>query len=410
MEADAMVCVPLVQSTADGVEPSTQVGPHPLQCSSVEPKLWTSCTARYGNVDKMICHPVPWSHCVIQNLFVVAYDPLLSIGFTHALLSWQHAHRDCKLYDMQSPSGKCEAVKRKMHLATLVSCELTQVHYMNSRPDQERTEFNTQPGHSPIFARGYSTVRRRCSARFLGDLPPPPPPRLTHSGAAPFSPRFILIGSQDLEPTNFPLQIWLVYDITTSAHVEVAVAERLACSPPYLGELSSMPCSVTPGNFASGNHARRCGWSTGFVGDLPFPPPLHSGAAPSSPHFTDIGSQDLSTPNPLEGRRSRIERYRRQVRPTRHKRADTCKCEHFAVITSGWHHCAHRCSHVALLRVEGAPGTGFPGCSGNKRQLVALRGGGLFPLAVSSAWFGRIPESNPLSPSPFPAKPLPLTP
>ncbi|KAJ8873764.1 hypothetical protein PR048_024598 [Dryococelus australis] len=38
-------------------------------------------------------------------------------------------------------------------------------------------------------------------------------------------------------------------------------------------------------------HAQ-CRWSTGFLGDIPFPRPLHSGAAPYSPRFTLIGSQD----------------------------------------------------------------------------------------------------------------------
>ncbi|KAJ8888753.1 hypothetical protein PR048_008245 [Dryococelus australis] len=45
--------------------------------------------------------------------------------------------------------------------------------------------------------------------------------------------------------------------------------------------------------FTCGNHAGQCHWSAGFVGDLPFPSPLHSGAAPCSPNFTLIGSQDL---------------------------------------------------------------------------------------------------------------------
>ncbi|KAJ8889272.1 hypothetical protein PR048_008770 [Dryococelus australis] len=44
---------------------------------------------------------------------------------------------------------------------------------------------------------------------------------------------------------------------------------------------------------AQWNRAGRCRWSAGFLGDLPFPPPLHSGAAPCSPFFTLIGSQDL---------------------------------------------------------------------------------------------------------------------
>ncbi|KAJ8887533.1 hypothetical protein PR048_013749 [Dryococelus australis] len=45
--------------------------------------------------------------------------------------------------------------------------------------------------------------------------------------------------------------------------------------------------------YANVNRAGRCRWSAGFLGDLPFPPPLHSGAAPFSLHFTIIGSQDL---------------------------------------------------------------------------------------------------------------------
>ncbi|KAJ8893902.1 hypothetical protein PR048_006503 [Dryococelus australis] len=45
--------------------------------------------------------------------------------------------------------------------------------------------------------------------------------------------------------------------------------------------------------FASGNSAGRRHWSAGFLGDLPFPPPLNSSATPFSPHFTVIGSQDL---------------------------------------------------------------------------------------------------------------------
>ncbi|KAJ8867568.1 hypothetical protein PR048_031370 [Dryococelus australis] len=35
-----------------------------------------------------------------------------------------------------------------------------------------------------------------------------------------------------------------------------------------------------PWSFARANRAGRCRWSAGFLGDLPFPPPLHSSAAP----------------------------------------------------------------------------------------------------------------------------------
>ncbi|KAJ8869820.1 hypothetical protein PR048_028829 [Dryococelus australis] len=52
--------------------------------------------------------------------------------------------------------------------------------------------------------------------------------------------------------------------------------------------------------FACENRAGRCRWSVGFLTDLPFPPRLHSGAAPYSSRFTLKGSQDLgvkSRPN-----------------------------------------------------------------------------------------------------------------
>ncbi|KAJ8871097.1 hypothetical protein PR048_027401 [Dryococelus australis] len=55
-----------------------------------------------------------------------------------------------------------------------------------------------------------------------------------------------------------------------------------------------------PRSFASGNHAGRCRWSVGFLGDLPFILSLRSGAASYSHRFTLFGSQDLdvkSCPN-----------------------------------------------------------------------------------------------------------------
>ncbi|KAJ8880236.1 hypothetical protein PR048_016702 [Dryococelus australis] len=51
---------------------------------------------------------------------------------------------------------------------------------------------------------------------------------------------------------------------------------------------------------AIGNRAGRCRWLVGFLGDLPFVPPLHSDTAPYSSLFTLVVSQDLdvkSRPN-----------------------------------------------------------------------------------------------------------------
>ncbi|KAJ8875648.1 hypothetical protein PR048_023545 [Dryococelus australis] len=40
--------------------------------------------------------------------------------------------------------------------------------------------------------------------------------------------------------------------------------------------------------FTRGNQTGRCHWLAGFLGDLLFPPPLHSGVAPYSPHFNSL--------------------------------------------------------------------------------------------------------------------------
>ncbi|KAJ8884581.1 hypothetical protein PR048_016438 [Dryococelus australis] len=45
--------------------------------------------------------------------------------------------------------------------------------------------------------------------------------------------------------------------------------------------------------FASGNRAGRYRWPVGFLGDLPFPPSLHSGTAPYSPRLTLVDFDDL---------------------------------------------------------------------------------------------------------------------
>ncbi|KAJ8883912.1 hypothetical protein PR048_015767 [Dryococelus australis] len=55
--------------------------------------------------------------------------------------------------------------------------------------------------------------------------------------------------------------------------------------------LDSLRCRSR--TFACWNRAGRCRWSAGFLDDLPFPPPFHSGTAPYSPRFTHVGSQDF---------------------------------------------------------------------------------------------------------------------
>ncbi|KAJ8868715.1 hypothetical protein PR048_030254 [Dryococelus australis] len=59
-------------------------------------------------------------------------------------------------------------------------------------------------------------------------------------------------------------------------------------------------CCLTFTSEIRANRVGRCRWSAGFLRDLPFPLPKHSGAVPSTPRFGLVGSQDLvvkSRPN-----------------------------------------------------------------------------------------------------------------
>ncbi|KAJ8892443.1 hypothetical protein PR048_005023 [Dryococelus australis] len=59
---------------------------------------------------------------------------------------------------------------------------------------------------------------------------------------------------------------------------------------------------------ASGNCDGRCNWSADFLGDIPFPLFSHYSAAPFSPPFTIIGSQDLVQRNAGAGKRENLRR------------------------------------------------------------------------------------------------------
>ncbi|KAJ8888462.1 hypothetical protein PR048_007952 [Dryococelus australis] len=72
-----------------------------------------------------------------------------------------------------------------------------------------------------------------------------------------------------------------------------AVTERLDCSPPTKANRIQSPAGRSR-ILAYGNSAEPWRWSAGFLGDLPSPPPLHSGSAPFSPHFILIDSQNLA--------------------------------------------------------------------------------------------------------------------
>ncbi|KAJ8882068.1 hypothetical protein PR048_018556 [Dryococelus australis] len=76
-----------------------------------------------------------------------------------------------------------------------------------------------------------------------------------------------------------PCQVDLLVLVACSSAIRGAtVAERLACSPPTKAIRVQSPAGSLR-LVACGNRAGRCRWSAGFLGDLPFPPPFHSGAA-----------------------------------------------------------------------------------------------------------------------------------
>ncbi|KAJ8897778.1 hypothetical protein PR048_003128 [Dryococelus australis] len=67
-----------------------------------------------------------------------------------------------------------------------------------------------------------------------------------------------------------------------SSSQKTTVAERLVCSPPTKAIRVQSPVGSLRIS-ACGNRERQCRWSAGFLGDLPFSPPFHSGVAPYSP-------------------------------------------------------------------------------------------------------------------------------
>ncbi|KAJ8890904.1 hypothetical protein PR048_010413 [Dryococelus australis] len=101
--------------------------------------------------------------------------------------------------------------------------------------------------------------------------------------------------------------------ITTTAGCVLLETKRNHFWQPLLANCQSpittrLPSKRTGFDFRQGrfrilacvNRAGRSRWLVGFLGDLPLPPPLHSCAAPYTPSFAFIGSQDLdikSRPN-----------------------------------------------------------------------------------------------------------------
>ncbi|KAJ8882434.1 hypothetical protein PR048_014242 [Dryococelus australis] len=88
----------------------------------------------------------------------------------------------------------------------------------------------------------------------------------------------------------------------SSIHSGAGGGSAVILFPPYQGAPDSIPGQFTP-DFRKGNRCRTMPLVDGFsLGSPVSPRPFHSGAAPYSPRFTNIGPQDLavkSRPNPF---------------------------------------------------------------------------------------------------------------
>ncbi|KAJ8866577.1 hypothetical protein PR048_032436 [Dryococelus australis] len=125
-------------------------------------------------------------------------------------------------------------------------------------------------------------------------------PRPCIPGAAPCSPRFTFVGSQDLDVESLPglftvhplLRNTVVLSFTASFHMQILLlASCTRISPRRLG-LDSIRGYARI--FSHETRAGLCRWSACFLRDLQFLLPTHSAAPPYSFSFTLIGSQDLA--------------------------------------------------------------------------------------------------------------------
>lgn len=73
-EADGTPCEPLIQSSKDGKEELTQTVPHPLYYSNVDSIMWKKLYDSSLPCKQDSCHPVLWSHYVVQLLLNFADD------------------------------------------------------------------------------------------------------------------------------------------------------------------------------------------------------------------------------------------------------------------------------------------------------------------------------------------------
>ncbi|KAJ8894137.1 hypothetical protein PR048_006747 [Dryococelus australis] len=118
--------------------------------------------------------------------------------------------------------------------------------------------------------------------------------------------RVILKGIVAVEETDGRLLLTHPSPHRLYAHGTLLACSPSACNPPecsdpifhvplikWSGTIMPLLLPSKANLVRCGNRAGRCHWLADFFEDLSFPPPFRSGAAPYSPRFTMIGSQDL---------------------------------------------------------------------------------------------------------------------
>ncbi|KAJ8896886.1 hypothetical protein PR048_002232 [Dryococelus australis] len=223
------------------------------------------------------------------SLFLQRPPPVLPRTRPQPVSSWDRAVTDPTKHDryvapsrITLPHHIVSGVRygQPRHLSGGISCDITpanRIHLFSELETVENHRFTANPSNRNLWkwfhrepveidfsAKKFSLSPRLGipkPARWVGPSAPPLQAITgrkwmarfaNHKSSITYTPYIIDIGSERLNGKK-----------ASSLHLHHTL--------PHWSPFSSIAC---------GNRAARCRWSAGFLGDLPFPPPLHSGAVP----------------------------------------------------------------------------------------------------------------------------------
>ncbi|KAJ8885389.1 hypothetical protein PR048_011586 [Dryococelus australis] len=161
--------------------------------------------------------------------------------------------------------------------ATNLAAEMSELEFPRAKTtclQTRRPGFESSRVGTVKFARGKGkrSGLRRLSAVFLGVVPP----TATNLAAEMSELEFPRAETRATPPRNERGSPWRNAKVFLANVIYIRHLGPRRCS----GQTTRLPPRRTGFDSRRGNRARRCCWSAGFLGDLPFPTPLHSGAAP----------------------------------------------------------------------------------------------------------------------------------